>query len=145
MPNMMPTDTHACVIRNLQAYINKEHKHKELRLTQSKFAYIDKWTHIDQINHKLSNQFWENPRNHKHSNHKSIKILICPIHVVIKTQTNVGHWIAECSYANITLYISTTIMSCGTDNIPHNIIPIQSKWEKNSLEYYQSHKTLLWI
>ena len=31
---------------------------QELRLPQSKFAYINKWTSNDQINHKLSNQFW---------------------------------------------------------------------------------------
>jgi transposase-like protein len=35
---------------------------QELGLAQSKFTYIDKWTSNDQINHKLSNQFWKNPR-----------------------------------------------------------------------------------
>ena len=49
-------------MRNLQTYINKEHKNQELRLAQSKFTYIDKWASNHQFNHKLSNQFWENPR-----------------------------------------------------------------------------------
>ena len=59
--NGVPTDTHTCAIRNLQTYINKDHKEKELGLAQSKFIYVDKWTSNDQINHKLSNPFWKNP------------------------------------------------------------------------------------
>ena len=59
---MVPPGTHTDAICNLQAYITKEHMNWELRLTQSKFTYIDKWTSSDQINHKLSNQFWNNPR-----------------------------------------------------------------------------------
>ena len=56
------TDTHTSTICNLQTYINKEHKNQELRLAQSKFTYIDKWTSNNQINHKLSNQLWKNPK-----------------------------------------------------------------------------------
>jgi hypothetical protein len=60
--NRIPTSTHMGAIRNLQTYINKEHKNQELRLAQSKFTYIDEWTSNNQINHKLSNEFWDNPR-----------------------------------------------------------------------------------
>lgn len=56
----VPTGTHTGAIYNLQAYINKEHMDQKLRLAQSKSTYIDKWTSIDHINHKLFNQFWEN-------------------------------------------------------------------------------------
>ena len=34
---------------------------QEVRLAQTKFAYMDKWTSNDQINHKLLNQIWKNP------------------------------------------------------------------------------------
>jgi hypothetical protein len=40
--NKVPTVTHEGAIRNLQTYINKEHKIQELGLAQSKFTYIDK-------------------------------------------------------------------------------------------------------
>src|SRR5450631_3142170 len=58
--NGVPTGTHTGVIRNLQTYVNKEHKNQELKWAQSKFTYIDKWTSNDQINPKISNQFWKN-------------------------------------------------------------------------------------
>ena len=59
--NGVPTSTHMGAIRNLQTYIDKEHKNQELRWAQFKFTHIDKWTSNDQIHHKLSNQFWKNP------------------------------------------------------------------------------------
>ena len=59
--NGVPTCSHTGAICNLQTYINKEHMNQELRRAQSKFTYIDKWTSNDQINHKFSNQLWENP------------------------------------------------------------------------------------
>ena len=59
--NGVLTGTHMGAIRNLQTYINKEHRNQESRLARSKFTYIDKWTSNDQINHKFSNQFWKNP------------------------------------------------------------------------------------
>ena len=58
--NGVPTSSHRGAIRNLQTYINKEHKNQELRPAQFKFTYIDKWTSNEQINHKLSNQFGKN-------------------------------------------------------------------------------------
>jgi hypothetical protein len=41
--------------------------------------------------------------------------------------------------------IQTHSMFCGIDNIPWYIPHIQIKYEKYSVEYNQSHKTLLWI
>ena len=40
--NGVPTGTHTGAIRNLQTYINKEHKNQELRLIQSKITFINK-------------------------------------------------------------------------------------------------------
>ena len=36
-------------------------------------------------------------------------------------------------------------MFYGIDNIPQNIPHIQSRYEKYSVEYFQSNRTLLWI
>ena len=55
--NRVPSGTHRGAICNSQTYTNKEHMNQELRLAQSKFTYIDKWTSNDQINHKLSTNF----------------------------------------------------------------------------------------
>lgn len=60
--NGVPTCTHTGAKCNLQTYINKEHKDQELRWAQSKLTYIDNWTSNNQINHKLSNQFWKHPK-----------------------------------------------------------------------------------
>lgn len=57
--NGVPTGTHIGTIRNLQAYINKNHQQKELRLAQSKFTFVDKWTSNVQINLILSSHFWK--------------------------------------------------------------------------------------
>ena len=36
-------------------------------------------------------------------------------------------------------------MLCGTVNIPHDIFPNQYEHTKHSVQYCESHKTLLWI
>ena len=36
-------------------------------------------------------------------------------------------------------------MLCETNNTPQDIPNIQFEYEEYSVEYYQSHKTLLWI
>ena len=44
----------------------------------------------------------------------------------------------------ITLFTSITLF-CGTDSTPQNILHIQIEGGKYSVEYCQSHRTLLWI
>jgi len=78
--NGVPTCSHTGAIRNLQNISLRNTQNQELRLAQSIFTYIEKWTSNDQINHKLSNQFWKKSRDQIRSNYTNPKLPLCPIH-----------------------------------------------------------------
>ena len=55
-----PTATRDGAIRNLHTFVTKAHNYREVRTTQNKYPYVEKWLSNDQINQKLSNHFWKN-------------------------------------------------------------------------------------
>jgi len=52
--------------------------------------------------------------------------------------------VVACAQNYITLFKSITML-CETNNIPQNIPHNRIEYGKYSVEYFQSHKTLLWI
>ena len=55
-----PTATRDGAIRNLHTFVIKEHNYREVRTTQHKYPYVEKWLSNDQIHQKLSNHLWKN-------------------------------------------------------------------------------------
>ena len=69
-----PTATHDNVIRNLHTFVTKTYDNREVRATQTKFPYVDKWLSNTQINQKLSNHLWKNKKSNGCPNHPNLKI-----------------------------------------------------------------------
>ena len=55
-----PTTTHDGAIQNLHTFVTKAHDNREVKASQTKFPYVDKWLSNTQINQKLSNHLWKN-------------------------------------------------------------------------------------